>query len=30
MLWGLLLIVLLALLLWVFGIMEFEIGHRRR
>jgi len=28
-LWGLLLIVLLALLLWFFGVVEFDIGRRR-
>jgi len=28
-LWGLLLIVVGGLLLWAFGIVEFEIGSRR-
>jgi cellobiose-specific phosphotransferase system component IIC len=28
MLWGLLLIVVVGLLLWFFGIGEFEIDHR--
>ena len=27
-LWGLLLIIVLVLLLWVFGIVEFDVGHR--